>query len=235
MTDKRTLLISGASNGIGRAISRLLLQQGYTIIGIGRDFSATDIDSENFHPYTIELADLDRLPEQLRNIGQQHPAINGLICCAGFGRFGSLEEFSYSQICQLINVNLTSQILLTRSLLPAIKSHAGGDIIFIGSEAALSGGRRGAVYSASKFALRGFAQALREECGRSRVRVTIINPGMVKTDFFTELAFRPGDHDDNYILAEDIARTIAFILASRPSTVFDEINLSPLKKVIQFD
>ena len=59
-----------------------------------------------------------------------------------------------------------------------------GDVIFIGSEAALNGSRKGTIYCASKFALRGFAQALRDECSKSSIRVTIINPGMVKTGFF---------------------------------------------------
>jgi NADP-dependent 3-hydroxy acid dehydrogenase YdfG len=102
----------------------------------------------------------------------------------------------------------------------------------MGSESALVGGKQGTIYSASKFALRGMAQSLRDECSRNGVRVTVINPGMVKSPFFNTLGFEPGHHDENFIIPEDIANAVQMVLSSRKETVFDEINLSPLKKVI---
>ena len=104
----------------------------------------------------------------------------------------------------------------------------------MGSEAALRGTRRGSVYCASKFALRGFAQALREECAASGIRVTTINPGMVLTPFFDDLDFGPGQEPANYVLPEDVADLVITILSTRSGTVFDEVNLSPLKRVIEF-
>ena len=91
----------------------------------------------------------------------------------------------------------------------------------------------GIAYCASKFAVRGLAQALRDECSKSGVSVSIINPGMVKTDFFDELPFSHGDEEDNYLLPEDVADAIALIINARGSSVIDEINLSPLKNVVQ--
>ena len=104
-----------------------------------------------------------------------------LIFAAGVGQFGSLEEFSYDQIQALMTINFTSPVLLTRALLPSLKRKTRADLIYIGSEAALKGSRKGAIYCASKFALRGFTQALREECSTDKVRVCLINPGMVLT------------------------------------------------------
>ena len=109
-----------------------------------------------------------------------------------------------------------------------------GNLVFIGSEAALQGKRKGAIYCASKFALRGFAQALRQECSRSGVAVSLINPGMVQTPFFDRLDFAPGGDETNYILPQDVAQSVAMVLASRAGTVFDEIHLTPLKHVVQF-
>ena len=123
---------------------------------------------------------------------------------------------------------------MVRQFLPALKKADGGNIIFIGSDAALSGGRKGAVYCASKFALRGFAQALREECARSEVAVSIIQPGMVKTPFYDELGFEPGPDPMNHIMPEDVADAIMMILAMRAGTVVDELVLTPQKKVIRF-
>jgi short-subunit dehydrogenase len=240
MTDvTRTILVAGASTGIGRAITEHMLARDYRVIGLGRSIESSGITDPSFLPQTVDLTRLDELPDTVRRISARFPDIDGLICCAGQGRFGSLEEFSCRQIRELMDLNFTSHACLVRELLPALKRqalHRGqGHIIFIGSEAALQGGRRGAIYSASKFALRGFAQSLREECARSQLGVSIINPGMVRTGFFDKQSFRPGPDSDHAILADDVAAAVSMILNMRPGTVIDEINLSPLKKVIQFD
>ena len=230
----KTILVTGASSGIGRAITTLLLEQGYQVTGVARDFSKFPCDDKHFSAVTMDLSDLDSLPARLHEIIRKQPAIDGVVCCAGSGRFGSLEEFSCAQIRSLLDLNLTSQICLVRTLLPGMKQRGSGNIIFMGSEAALAGGKRGAIYSAAKFGLRGLAQALRQECAASGLRISIINPGMVKTGFFDALDFRPGEAADNYILPEDVARAVLLILEAREGTVFDEINLSPQKKVIRF-
>jgi 3-hydroxy acid dehydrogenase/malonic semialdehyde reductase len=230
----RTILVTGASSGIGQAIAISLLRHGYRVIGMARDFSKSSLDSDNFMAAPIDLSRLDELPARLETLIKNEPAIDGVICCAGSGRFGSLEEFSYPQIKALIELNLTSQIYLVRALIPGMKQRATGDIVFMGSESARTGGKRGAVYAAAKFGLRGLAQSLRHECATRGVRVSIVNPGMVKTAFFDDLDFQPGDESENYILPEDVASAVLTILEARTGTVFDEINLSPQKKVVRF-
>lgn len=229
----RTLLVTGASSGIGEAITAGLLGHGYRVIGIARDFSKTCFDSDRFRALPMDLSRLDELPGRLEALLRDEQHIDGVICCAGSGRFGSLEEFSYTQISALLDLNLTSQIYLVRALIPGMKKSAAGDIVFIGSESAHSGGKRGAVYSAAKFGLRGLAQSLRNECAASGIRISIVNPGMVKTPFFDALDFQHGDEPDNYILPEDVASAVLTIIEARAGTVFDEINLSPQKKVVR--
>lgn len=234
MNDANTIVVTGASSGIGRATATLLLEHGYHVIGIARDFSKCHFDSTGFKAMEIDLSRLDELPAHFEELTRNQPSITGLVCCAGSGRFGSLEEFSCDQIRELIDLNLTSQIYAVRALLPAMKRRQTGNIVLMGSEAALAGGKRGAVYSAAKFGLRGLAQSLRQECASSGIRVSIINPGMVKTGFFDTLDFRPGDADDNYILPEDVAAVVHEVIETRSGTVIDEINMSPGKKVIHF-
>ncbi|MDD5271628.1 MAG: SDR family NAD(P)-dependent oxidoreductase [Methylovulum sp.] len=230
----RTILVTGASSGIGRAVARNLLQQGHHVIGIARDSGKFRQDIQGFTAVQLDLADLQALPEQLRKLAQAFPAIDGIIFCAGQGQFGSVEEFSYRQINELMTINFTSQAYLTRAFLPALKRQPRSDLIYIGSEAALKGSRKGAVYCASKFALRGFTQALREECGKSHVRVCLINPGMVRTAFFDQLAFAPGDDDSNALTPEDVAEAVLYVLESSSQMVVDELNLNPLNKVVKF-
>ena len=231
---KRTVLVTGASSGIGRAIAKNLLQQGHQVLGASRDSARFTHAQEGFTPVQMDLSRLDELSQQLRELQYRFPELDAVIFCAGRGQFGALEQFSYAQIEALISLNLTSQIFLTRALLPALKRKARGDLIFIGSEAALKGSRQGAVYCASKFAIRGFTQALREECGKSHVRVCLINPGMVKTPFFEQLSFEPGDDASHYLLPEDVAEAVSYVLNSRAHMVIDEINLNPLNKVVKF-
>ncbi len=231
---KRTVLVTGASSGIGRAVAQNLLQQGHTVVGVSRDCRKFTRQMENFRSVELDLSQLNELPQKIRQLQQMFPEIDAVVFSAGMGQFGSVEEFSYSQIEALMTINFTSQVFLTKALLPALKRKANSDLIFIGSEAALKGSRKGAIYCASKFAIRGFTQALREECSNSNVRVCLINPGMVKTAFFEHLTFEPGDHESNFILPENVAAAVSYVLGTRAQIVIDEINLSPLSKVIKF-
>ncbi|SJM92694.1 Short-chain dehydrogenase/reductase SDR [Crenothrix polyspora] len=231
---KRTVLVTGASSGIGRAIAKLLLQQGHQVIGTSRDCRKFTQTMDNFTPIQLDLGQLESLPETMRGLEKQFPALDTVIFNAGVGQFGSLEEFSYPQIENLMTVNFTSQVFLTKALLPALKRKGFGDLIYIGSEAALKGSRKGSIYCASKFALRGFTQALREECSKNNIRVCLINPGMVKTPFFEQLSFEPGDDDSHFLLPEDVAEVVGTVLAFRQHTVIDEININPLNKVVKF-
>ena len=231
--DGRTLVVTGASRGIGATISQHLLEKGATVIGIARDFQDCSIDSAQFQPVPLDLAQISILPDIFSRLTKSYAEVTGLICCAGRGRFGSLEEFAYREIHELVDLNLTSQMYIVRAFMPVIKTNGGGDVVLMGSEAALSGGRYGAVYSATKFAMRGFAQALRHECAAAHVRITIVNPGLVQTQFFDSLGFEPGPDPDNYIEPEDVARAVSGALLARKGTVVDEINLSPLKRVVR--
>ena len=153
--------------------------------------------------------------------------------CAGYGRFGNLEEFSFDQIQQMINMNLTGQIFLARAFLPQMKSKCYGNIVFISSESILSGGRRGAVYTASKSAIQGLAKSLRNECSSKGIHVGIDVAGMVKTDFYSDAEFTHGEDPENFIEPEDVANAVSLMLNSRFGTVIDEIRATPLKSVIK--
>ncbi len=230
----RTILVTGSSSGIGRAIAIKLLEQGHAVIGTSRDCSQFSTPHKNFSFLEIDFADLEKIEAKIKRLLKQNSCLDTVVFSAGYGQFASLEEFSYAQIQNLINVNFTSQACATRTLIPHFKNQVRSNLIYIGSEAALKGSRKGSIYCASKFALRGFTQALREECGTSSVRVTLINPGMVKTKFFQALSFQPGDDVTQALLAEDIAESVSYILKSNQHIVIDEINLNPANKVVKF-
>jgi|TARA_B110000483_G_scaffold162567_1_gene192676 3-hydroxy acid dehydrogenase/malonic semialdehyde reductase len=229
---KKLVVITGASSGIGLALVKALLEQGYAVLGIANNFEKAGLDHPDFSSRSINLADIDALEESMSAVlSDIDMPVKALINNAGIGRMGFLEQLSVKDIRLVMDTNLTSQIIVTKAFLPLLKKQGEGDILFMGSEAALKGARQGSIYCASKFAVRGFSQALRDECGKSGVRVTLINPGAVRTPFFEKLQFEPGPAPENAIEPEDISGAISMVLAARQGTVFDEITLSPRNHV----
>ncbi len=241
MTGK-TFLITGASSGIGAAVLRLLLECGAEVVAVSRRKIAHQKNSgekcgvraqKKFQSIQCDLSDFASLQRLIGQALKNIACLDGVVLCHGLGDFGSLEEFSVARIKRQIDTNLTSIILITRLVTPIMKKQGRGDLVIIGSESAHRGAKKGAVYCASKFGLRGFAQALRAECAASGVRVAIVNPGMVDTEFFNELDFSPGESRDNALQAQDVASAVKTILDMPAGSVIDEINLSPQKSVVR--
>lgn len=240
----RTVLVTGHSKGIGLAITDALLKHGHRVVGVSRnriderdrlEQYACDLSSPN----DVEQCAKDMM-KSLRATANStakanangHP-IDAVICNAGAGQFGALENFSAAQIQQNLQLNLISPLILLKALLPGLKQHSRSDIVFIASESALQGGKFGSVYSAAKFGLRGAAQSLRYECASSNCHVGIVNPGMVRTGFFDELNFEPGNAKPHALQPGDVAQAVMSMLEAPDNAVVEEINVSPLQHVVQ--
>ena len=233
MKDK-CVLVTGSSSGIGYEITLKLLGLGAKVIGIARNHDRSKLENKNYTTYKCDVSAHQKLEILLKQILKKHPQINCFISNAGFGDFGPLENFSTLQIKNFIATNLTSHIVMTKLLLPHFKRIKIGDIIFIGSEAGLLGAKNGSLYCTAKFGLRGFSEALSKDVANKNIRVSIINPGMIRTNFFENLNFEPGNDEENAINIKDVSSTVAYILDLSRNTIVDEINLSPLKKAIKF-
>ena len=233
MKDK-CVLVTGSSSGIGYEITLKLLDLGAKVIGIARNHDRSKLENKNYTTYKCDVSAHQKLEILLKQILKNHPQINCFISNAGYGDFGPLENFSTLQIKNFIATNLTSHIVMTKLLLPHFKRIKIGDIIFIGSEAGLLGAKNGSLYCTAKFGLRGFSEALSKDVTNKNIRVSIINPGMIRTDFFENLNFEPGNDEENAINIKDISSTVTYILDLSRNTIVDEINLSPLKKAIKF-
>ena len=233
MKDK-CVLVTGSSSGIGYEITLKLLGLGAKVIGIARNHDRSKLENKNYTTYKCDVSAHQKLEILLKQILKKHPQINCFISNAGFGDFGPLENFSTLQIKNFIATNLTSHIVMTKLLLPHFKRIKIGDIIFIGSEAGLLGAKNGSLYCTTKFGLRGFSEALSKDVANKNIRVSIINPGMIRTDFFENLNFEPGNEEENAINIKDVSSTVVYILGLSRNTIVDEVNLSPLKKGIKF-
>ena len=234
MIKERKVVVTGSSDGIGRSITLSLLNSGAKVIGLARDHSKFNPETKNYIKYKTDFSNEEILLNTIAKIIKDHKDLDCLVSNAGFGKFGTLETFSTKEINDFIFTNLTSHMILTNKILPHLKKIKKGNIIFIGSESALKGGKNGSLYSAAKFGLRGFSQSIREESCSKNIHVSLINPGMVRTSFFNNLDFMPGEDKSNAIEPDDIGKIIIDILSTRNGSVIEEINLSPLKKVIKF-
>lgn len=209
------------------------MDKGIRVTGISRRGGVAELEGEHFQPVSLDLADSNETDNRLKQLLKQQ-SFDYFIHAAGYGEFGSIEQFSVAQIERAIQVNLTSALILCRHLVPAFRRRQSGRLVFVGSESGLAAGRKGAVYSAAKFGLRGFCQALREDCASDGIQVSLINPGMVRSPFFEELSFAPADQPENAISAKQVADLIGHILDSDDNIVFDEVQLTPRVKSINF-
>ncbi|MEE2788919.1 MAG: SDR family oxidoreductase [Myxococcota bacterium] len=232
---QRCILLTGSTSGIGRALAAARLRAGDTVIGVGRNHAKARLDHANYIPVTLDLADPAAVLRRMTHVFKDWPQIDVVVSNAGYGSFEPLENYSLAQIESFFQVNLLAHVVVARLAVPHLKSRGGGRLIFMGSESALKGAQKGSLYCTAKFAVRGLAQSLRAECARRGVGVTIVNPGMVQTPFFDELKFSPGQGPGESLDVDTVAAALGHVIDAAAMTVIDEINLSPMKRVITFD
>lgn len=230
MTGKGCVLVTGGSRGIGRACCVALGKAGYDTVSLSRQPPRMALSTDTH--YRVDLSDLDATTGVVKDVLLQH-AIAGLVCNAGRGDIGSLENFSPVQIQQSIVLNLISPLSIVRLCLPVLRSRARSDIIFVGSTSALQGARYGSLYSAAKFALRGVAQALGHEVAGANCHVGIVQPGMVRTDFFDQLDFEPGPEEAHALQDTDVANAVLSMVCSPDHAVINELVVQPRQHVVQ--
>jgi len=219
------VVVTGASSGIGKAISLRLLKLNYEVIGISRNITKEHFNHENFTPLQANLSNEKDTLSTCRALNDKDISI--LINCAGFGKFEPHEELSSEIISSMIQLNLTAPLLLTNTLLRDLKKN-NGYLININSIEAIKTSKFAGVYSATKSGLKAFGDSLFEETRKSGLSVTNINPDMTQSNFYDELRFDVSSKEDEKLLAEDIADAVEHILSMRKGAVVSEYTIRSL-------
>ena len=185
-----TILITGASGGIGGAIARQLAQRGATLILINRDSDklaafAAELRASGGKviPLAGDLATPGEPARLVQTALDQAGTVDILVNCAGVQNFGFFAEESAADTATLFNINTIAPIALTNALLPHLLKKGKGQIVNLGSIFGSIGFPCFASYSASKFALRGFSEALRRELTGTGIGVTYVAPRFTRTAF----------------------------------------------------
>lgn len=215
-------IVTGSSSGIGKELTLRLLSLGWDVVGVSR---TNDIVNDNFTHLKIDLSEQTDVLKVINKLKTYDVKL--LVNSAGFGVFEPHEELSITTISEMVQVNLTTPMILTNALLRKLKKNE-GYLININSIEALRASKFAGVYSATKAGLKAFGDAMFEETRKSKLSITNINPDMTQTNFYDELRFDVSDKEDEKLLASDIADTVEHILTMRKGAVVSEYTIRSL-------
>lgn len=231
-TNTKAAIVTGASSGIGCAVSQKLCALGYEVFGFGRDFSKTKWhETDKIHPIVCDVLDTAQLCAHVRQIAAQH-SVHVLVNNAGVGYYGLHEELSPDKIKRLVRTNLETPMILTQQLLRHLKKNA-GYIINISSVTAAQSNPHGCAYGATKAGLASFSRSLFDESRKYGVKSITISPDMTQTNLYRNADFREGDDTASYLLPDDVADAVEWILAQRDGVIVTDITLKPQRHRIQ--
>ncbi|WP_435742435.1 SDR family NAD(P)-dependent oxidoreductase [Microbacterium sp. PMB16] len=181
-----TTVITGAANGMGAEIARLLAARGVHLALIDHDAAALAMLAETLDgtivtTHVIDLHDDDAVFAGVAEITAAHPRINALITCAGSSMLGTLDQLTMEEMRWLTDVNLWGTVSVTKALLPALRAAPSAHITHLASVYAMAAPAGRIPYAMSKFAVRAFSEALRHELEGSSVTVGAVYPAGVRT------------------------------------------------------
>lgn len=220
--EDKTLVVTGASSGIGRQIALSCSQAGAQIIALGRDANRLDatlnaMSGTGHRAIQLDLVDDVAIKSAIPAIGK----IDGIVHCAGISMLAPLRLATRTHIESQLAANLVGPMLLTQQLLLKNAIQKGGSIVFISSISAHIGVHGVSSYSASKGALEAMARSLAMEVAKKEIRVNCLAPGLVQTPMFEAALSTTGGLDEtikNYPLGlglpEDVANAAIFLLSA---------------------
>lgn len=219
-------LVTGASSGIGKAITNRLLTLGFEVIGVSRSVNDDDFHHANFQALRCNLANEEETVKLCQKLKKENIYI--VVNSAGFGKFEPHEELDFNAISKMTFLNLTAPMMLTNATLRSLKKSE-GYLININSIEALRASKFAGVYSATKAGLKAFSDALFEETRKTGVSITNINPDMTESHFYDALRFDVSSKEDEKLLSSDIADAVEHILSMRKGAVVSDYTIRSLK------
>lgn len=226
--NNKIAIVTGASAGLGAEFSKSLIEKGATVYGLARRkvrlVNMQQSLGERFVGVEMDVTREDRVRKWVSDTFSGMPP-DILINNAGVGYFADIDKLTSTQWHSMIDVNLNAVFYMTSAVVPLMKQNFEVcHIINIASIAGKLGNPRLSGYNATKFALRGFSDALMKELRDFGIKVSCLFPGSVATEFSS---VHGGSNHPNMMLPEDIASTVIHILELPDSMLIDEIVMRP--------
>jgi short-subunit dehydrogenase len=178
--DGKTVLLTGATGGLGRAIAEALAGRGASLVLSSRKQDALNKLAGSLPgEHRVLAADLGE-DEAAERLAEEAGQVDGLVANAGLPGTGRVESFSPEELKRALRVNLEAPMMLARELAPSMSERGRGHLVFVASLSGKAPSPRSAVYAATKFGLRGFALCLRADLAPSNVGVSIVAPGFIR-------------------------------------------------------
>ncbi|AEB45297.1 SDR family NAD(P)-dependent oxidoreductase [Micromonospora maris] len=222
-----TAVVTGAAGGIGAALAHGLARRGSDLVLLDRDADGLDAvaaalraTGRTVHTYQVDLADAQATAAVAEQIRTRHPRIRLLVNNAGVALGGRFDEVTFDEFSWVVEVNFRAVAQLTHALLPALKAEPGAHLVAVSSLFGLIAPAGQVAYSASKFAVRGFTEALRHELAADGIGVTCVHPGGVRTRIARDA--RVGSGVDR-VQFEDGRRRFERLLTIDPATAAEAI------------
>lgn len=175
----RVVVVTGASAGIGLATANRLHAAGWTVIGASRRGTSPG----TWQPLAMDVDDDRSVDEGMAGVVAAHGRIDAVVAGAGWGLAGSVEQTPIDDARAQLETNFFGVVRVVRAALPVIRGHGGGRLVLVSSIGGVVALPFQAFYSASKFALEGYGEALAYEVAPLGIHVTLVEPGNVRTDF----------------------------------------------------
>lgn len=211
------IVITGASDGLGKELAKLFLSEGKRVVGLSR----TQADSQIEFIQT-DLRDENSIDQATRKINADTEKLEALINCAGVLSIEKIDQLSAEQVDKVLGTNLRAPLLLTGRLMKKIKKD-GADIVNVASSVGTKAYEHQAAYGASKWGLRGFSQNLQLELKNTPCRVISFCPGGFKTKLFEKATGSDNTNEGNWMSAEQIAKALKQMLDLPKSMEVSEI------------
>ncbi|MGA3177988.1 MAG: SDR family NAD(P)-dependent oxidoreductase [Candidatus Acidiferrum sp.] len=226
-------LITGGGRGIGKAIAQRLAVLGAAVSICGRSRESLMSTAQDLRALGVrvhaQIADVTKpgdIASLVEAAEKELGPITILVNNAGIGGFGPVHEKSEEDWDRVLNTNLKSVFLVSRAVVPAMIRRGGGDIINISSLAGKNTFAGGGIYCASKWGLQGLTGCMAEDLRGYGIRVSVICPGSVATEFSGG-----GPKDPKKVLtAEDVAHAVGMVAVQGPQSFISEVHLRPVRK-----
>lgn len=223
-------VITGASSGLGAALANALVAKGCTVYGLSRNAEKLNaIENKlgkKFIPVGMNITDQKAIALWVQNTFSKSHIPDILINNAGAGYFSKIDELSLERWHEMINTNLNGAFYITSSIVPLMKINQNTcHIINVGSVLGKTARAESVAYSATKYGMQGFSEALFKELRSYKIKVTCVNPGSIDTHFFEGSGI---PSHKNMLQPKDIAAFIIHIVETPDNFLIDEITMRPL-------